>query len=167
MKISVLYHSVSGNTKHMAEVIVDSMNTVAGVEAKAFSIDAVDEAFVKESRCVVMGCPTYIAGPSAAFYTYMEKEMGKLNLAGKLGGAFSTAQYAHGGGELVIRTILDHMMTMGMLTYSVGGSKGKPVIHMGPEAIATAGNTEMLAQYEDIFRFYGQHMAEKAAELFG
>lgn len=167
MKISVLYHSVSGNTKHMAEVIAESMNAVAGVEAKAFSIDAVDETFAKESRCVVAGCSTYMAGPSAEFYTYMEKEMGKLELAGKLGGAFSTAQYAHGGGELVIRSILDHMMTKGMLTYSVGSSHGKPVIHLGPEAVATAGNTEMLRQYEEIFRFYGQHMAEKALELFG
>ncbi len=167
MKISILYHSVSGNTRHMAEVMAVGMNTVEGVEARTFSIDAVEEAFVKESSCVVAGCPTYISGPSAAFYTYMEREMGKLNLADKLGGAFSTAQYAHGGGDLVIRTILDHMMTMGMLTYSVGGAKGRPVIHLGPVAIATAGNREMLAAYEETFRFYGRHMAEKAVELFG
>lgn len=167
MKMSVIYHSASGNTAHMAECIAKGMASVEGVEAKAFSIDAVDETFVQESTCVVMGCPTYAAGPSAAFYSWMEKSAGKLGLAGKLGGAFSTAQYVHGGDEFVIQGILAHMMVFGMLVYSGGGSKGKPVIHQGPVAIATAGNTEALKEFEDTFTVYGQRMAEKAVEIFG
>jgi len=166
MKMSVICHSASGNTLHMAEVIAAGMNTVEGVEAKAFNIDAVDEAFVKESSCVVLGAPTYMAGPSAAFYTWMEQNLGKLGVAGKLGGAFSTAQYVHGGDEFVIQGLLAHMMVMGMLVYSGGGSKGKPVIHQGPVAIATAGNTEALKAFEETFHVYGQRMAEKAVELF-
>lgn len=42
MKMAVLYHSVSGNTKTMAEVIAEGMQSVAGVAAKAFSVDDVD-----------------------------------------------------------------------------------------------------------------------------
>lgn len=167
MKMSVIYHSISHNTKRMAEIIAGGMNTVPGAEARAFSIDAVDEAFVRESRCVVMGCPTYVADMTAAFHTWMEREAGKLALAGKLGGAFATAQYTHGGAELTVRGILDHMMVMGMLTYSADGSKGKPVIHLGPTAIAAAGDAEALQAFDGTFRIYGQRMAEKAVELFG
>lgn len=167
MKLSVIYHSVSGNTARMAQVIAEGMKSVPGVEAMAFSIDAIDQDFAKESKCIVVGCPTYVADTSAQLHLWMEKEMGKLALAGKLGGAFATAQYIHGGGELVIRSILDHMLTMGMLTYSGGGAKGKPVIHLGPVAIAGAGDTEALMAFDDVFRLYGQRMAQKASELFG
>ena len=54
MKMTVLYHSVTGNTKTMAQVIAEGMMTVAGVEAKAFPIENWDAAWVKESKCVVL-----------------------------------------------------------------------------------------------------------------
>ncbi|MCD8083026.1 MAG: flavodoxin domain-containing protein [Clostridiales bacterium] len=166
MKMSVIYYSATANTSRMAGVIAEGMNSVSGVEARAFAIDAVDEEFVRESKCVVMGCPTYAADTPAAFHVWLEQSAGKLALPGKLGGAFSTAQYIHGGDELVIRTILDHMMVMGMLIYSGGGSKGRPVIHLGPVAIASAGDAEALLPFDETFRIYGQRMADKAMELF-
>ena len=166
MKLSVIYHSASGNTARMAQVIAEGMRSVPGVEAQAFSVDAVDRDFAKESKCVVVGCPTYVADTSAQLHLWMEQEMGKLGLPGKLGGAFATAQYIHGGGELVIQTVLAHMLTMGMLIYSGGGAKGKPVIHLGPVAIASAGDTEALMAFDDTFRLYGQRMAQQAVELF-
>lgn len=61
MKMTVLYHSVTGNTKTMAQVIAEGMMTVAGVEAKAFPIENWDAAWVKESKCVVLGTPIYLA----------------------------------------------------------------------------------------------------------
>ena len=166
MKLSVIYHSASGNTARMAQVIAEGMRSVPGVEAQAFSVDVVDRDFAKESKCIVVGCPTYVADTSAQLHLWMEQEMGKLGLPGKLGGAFATAQYIHGGGELVIQTVLAHMLTMGMLIYSGGGAKGKPVIHLGPVAIASAGDTEALMAFDDTFRLYGQRMAQEALELF-
>lgn len=166
MKLSVIYHSASGNTARMAQVIAEGMKSVSGVEAKTFSIDEVDLDFVKESRGIVVGCPTYMASTSATMHQWLEQNFGKLAPAGKLGGAFATAQYIHGGGDLAVRSLLDYMMTMGMLTYSGGGSKGSPVIHLGPVAIATAGDFEELMGFDDVFRVYGQRMAEKAVELF-
>ena len=47
MKMTVLYHSVTGNTKTMAQVIAEGMMTVAGVEAKAFPIENWDGAWVR------------------------------------------------------------------------------------------------------------------------
>ena len=103
MKLSVIYHSVSGNTARMAQVIAEGMKSVPGIEARAFSIDAVDADFARESQCVVVGCPTYVADTSAGLHLWMEKEMGRLGLPGKLGGAFATAQYIHGDADLLRR----------------------------------------------------------------
>ena len=131
MKMTVLYHSVTGNTKTMAQVIAEGMMTVAGVEAKAFPIENWDAAWVKESKCVVLGTPIYLADLCSAVKVWLDGPALKAGLAGKVGGAFATADYLHGGGDLGIQTILNHMMVLGMLTYSGGGSFGKPVIHLG------------------------------------
>lgn len=160
MKMTVLYHSKSGNTKQMAELIAEGMMSVAGVEARTFPIEEPDAAWVKESDCVVLGTPTYYADLSGASKCFLEG-CGKFSLAGKLGGAFATANYIHGGGEIAIQTILAHMMVLGMLVYSGGGAQGEPVIHLGPVAIGGK-----LDEFRDSFALYGERMAKKAVELF-
>ena len=161
MKMTVLYYSKTGNTKHMAEIIAQGMETVDGVEAKAFPLDAVEEAWAKESKCIILGAPIYMASVCAPVMSWLQSSFPAYGLAGKLGGAFATADYIHGGGDLGIRTILDHMMVYGMLTYSGGGSCGKPVIHLGPVAIS--GHLE---ESEETFVAYGKRMAAKAKEIY-
>ena len=161
MKMTVLYYSKSGNTEKMANMIAEGMNCVEGAEAKAFSIDAVDLDWAKESRCIVLGTPTYMADVAGVTKTYLESGLRQCEPAGKIGGAFATARYIYGGGEIGLQTILTHMMVSGMLTYSGGGALGMPVIHLGPVAIG-----DRLEESEETFRIYGQRMAQKAAELF-
>ena len=163
MKAVVIYHSVTGNTKAMGELIVKGMNRVNGVEARAFSIEAVDIDFARQARCVVLGSPIYVAHITGQMMNYLLTEAHRLDLAGKLAGAYATAQYVHGGGELGIREILDHCMVLGALTYSGGGSFGKPVIHLGPVGI---DNTLDISQFAENFEIYGHRMAAKAVELF-
>lgn len=163
MKTAVIYHSVTGNTKNMAEHIVKGMSLVEGVEAKAFPIEAVDEAFVNECSCVVFGGPIYAGHISAPMFSYIQMGSRNLKLAGKLVGAFATAQYVHGGAEVGIHDILDTCMVKGALIYSGGGSFGAPVIHFGPVGI---DNTLDIEQFAPNFEVYGQRMAGKAAELF-
>ena len=164
MKAAVICHSVTGNTKNMGELIVKGMNSVEGVEAKAFPIENVDADFAKEAKCIVFGSPIYAAHITGQMMNYMLAEAGKLALAGKLVGAYTTAQYVHGGAELGIRELLDHCMVMGALVYSGGGSFGKPVIHLGPVGI---DNTLDINQFAENFEVYGKRMASKAVELFG
>jgi NAD(P)H dehydrogenase (quinone) len=163
MKTAVIYHSVTGNTKNMGEIIVQGMNSVQGVEARSFDIEHVDTAFVKEAKCVVFGSPIYAAHITGQMMNYLLAEAGKLELAGKLAGAYATAQYVHGGAELGIREMLDHCMVMGALTYSGGASWGKPVIHLGPVGI---DHTLDIDQFAKNFEIYGTRMAQKAMELF-
>lgn len=161
MKLTVLYHSRTDNTKKMAQVIAGGMETVEGIEAKIFPLEEIDEDWVKESACVVLGTPVYMASTSGAIKDWLDVESKKYGLAGKLGGAFATANYIHGGGEIAIQSILSHMMVLGMLTYSAGGACGTPVIHLGPVALGT-----QLDDSKETFKIYGQRMAAKAKELW-
>jgi len=165
MKLAVIYDSVTGNTKKAAEWIAEGMKK-AGADARAFALSDIDKDFVSDAKGVVIGCPSYMAAITPKLREWL-MGAGKLGMAGKLGGAFSTVQYTHGGGELVIQTILTMEMCMGMLCYSGGSSKGNPVIHLGP--IGVNGNVEAhndLKYYRDYFTVYGERFAEKALELF-
>lgn len=161
MKIAVVYHSKTGNTAKVASWIVDGLGTVEGVEAKAFSIDEVDRDFVKESCGLIVGTPVYGGTMSGPLKVWLDTQIKGLELPGKLGGAFSTAAFVHGGCDLAIQSILNHLMITGMILYTGGASKGQPVIHFGPAAIAPE-----LDKYADTFKIYGKRMAEKAKELF-
>lgn len=162
IKAAVVYYSKSGHTEQVAQAIAEGMAAVDGVEARAFPVDEVDEAWVRESTCVVVGTPTYYASLAAPAKAWLEGPALACGLAGKLGGAFATEDYVHGGGELAIRSILDHELVFGMLTYSGGGSQGKPVVHLGPVA-----TSEELEKALPTCRLYGRRMAQKAVELFG
>ena len=167
MKISVIYDSKSGNTKQAAEWIIEGMSSVQDVDARAFSIKDADEAFVNESKGIVIGSPSYCTQMTPDMHAWLLASAAHLELAGKLGGAFATAQYTHGGGELVIQSILINELDYGMLCYSGGSGCGEPYIHMGP--VGVNSNVEAhnsLEYYKDYFVIYGRRFAEEAAELF-
>ena len=168
MRLSVIYDSKTGNTRQAAAWIVEGMNSVPGVCAEIFSIHDVDEGFVKDSKGVVIGSPSYAANMTPDMRTWLLMSAPKLGLAGKLGGAFATVQYTHGGGELVIQSIMNTELVYGMLYYSSGSGCGEPFIHIGP--VGVNGNKEahnMLENYKNYFLIYGQRFAAKAVELFG
>ncbi len=162
MKLAVAYYSPSGHTKAMAGLIVKGIESVPGCEARAFSIEDADNAYIEESCALILGSPTYAGTACCAVQSWLENGAGGASLAGKLGGAFATAAYVHGGADLGLMTILQHMMFLGMMTYSGGCACGDPVIHLGP--VAVNANQE---SFEDFFFIYGKRMAEQALKVFG
>lgn len=168
MKLAVIVDSKTGNTRQAADWIVQGMNQVEDMEAKAFTIPGVDEDFVKEARGIVIGSPSYAAQMTPDLHTWMMGSTGNMGFAGKLGGAFATEQFTHGGGETVIQSILTIEMVKGMLCYSGGGACGMPVIHLGP--VGVNDNVEKhngMDKYKDNFIVFGERFAKKAAEIFG
>lgn len=160
MKITILYQSATGTAKEMAAYIAEGMTSAADIEVKIMPIEDIDKDWISESKCVILGTPTYMADVSGKVKQFLET-CGQYSLAGKLGGAFATADYIHGGGDIAIQTILTHMMVFGMMVYSGGGSCGKPVIHLGPVAIK-----EHKDEYKETFKIYGQRMAEQTLKIF-
>lgn len=160
MKLAIVYDSKTGHTEKMAQYIIEGIESVQGAQAKAFSINNVDLDYTKECCALIVDTPTYHGYLSARMKQWLETGLGKLGMSGKLGGAYATATYIHGGGDLAIQCILTHMMVDGMMTYSGGHAKGKPIIHLGPVAIDSN-----LDDFADLFRTYGKRMAEQAAAL--
>ena len=158
MRLAIVYDTKTGNTAKMAEYLIEGFTAVDGAEAKAFPITAVDEEYVKASDALIVGTPTYNGYLTARMKAWLENAPAKLNVAGKLGGAYATATFIHGGGDLAIQCILTHLLVDGMMVYSSGQAKGMPVIHLGPVAIAPD-----LDAFADLFRIYGKRMAEQVA----
>ena len=136
MKAAIVFDSRTHTTEKAATFIAEGLKSVDDIEARCFIIDEADFEYIQQSQLVIFGSPTYMASVTAKMKSWLESNAGKLKLAGKLGGAYATEQYIHGGAENAIQEILTFMMVMGMMTYSGGAACGKPVIHLGPVAIS-------------------------------
>ena len=160
MKIAVLYYSKTGKTREMAEVIAKGVQEIDGMEAKTFALDDIDREYLLESRAVIIGTPTYHADLCWQVKKWFDEDSKGL-LAGKLGAAFATANYAQGGADIAIQTILGHMLVSGMMVYSGGAALGQPFIHLG--AVALKDNFE---ESKPMFQIFGKRIAQMAEEAF-
>lgn len=168
MKITILYVSVTGNTETAAEYIEQGIKKAdrkaAGLEVKLMNLvkeETLDPDYVKESKTVIIGTPTYVANMSWQMKKWFDTNR-EFKLAGKLGGVFATANFAHGGADLALLGLINHMLVKGMLIYSSGSGCGKPFIHLGPMALKGE-----LKHKKKLFMTFGRRMADKTLELFG
>ena len=157
MKAAIVFDSRTHTTEKAATFIAEGLKSVDDIEARCFNIDEADFEYIQQSQLVIFGSPTYMASVTAKMKSWLESNAGKLKLAGKLGGAYATEQYIHGGAENAIQEILTFMMVMGMMTYS---SCGKPVIHLGP-----VGMSQDIESFKDLFVTYGQRMGEQLLKI--
>ena len=159
-KTVILYDSVSGTTQRAAEYIAEGVNSVEACEALVFPITQTDAEMIASAQGVILGSPTYMASASWRMHDWLQKNAHNLPLAGKLGGAFATEQYIHGGAERVLQDILTAELVYGMRGYSGGSAYGKPVIHLGP-----VGMSQNIAEFVDLFREYGKRFALQLRKL--
>lgn len=162
MKISIIYHSESGNTKKQADLIMEGAMTVPDIEVKNMSIDAVDNVWLEESQAVIFGSPTYEGTCSWQMKKFLDTP--KIKYGGKLAGFFASQNWPGGGGaDLAEITMIAAALVHGMLVYSGGIAKGYPPLHFG--AVSHKSPTTDI----DIERAkkLGENIASKAIELFG
>ena len=160
MKVAIVYDSRTHTTEKAAGFIAEGLNSVADIEVKCSNIDEVDFDYIRQSNMVIFGSPTYMASVTAKMKSWLEANAKKLDLAGKLGGAYATEQYIHGGAENAIQEMLVFMMVMGMMTYSGGSACGKPVIHLGP-----VGMSQDIDSFKELFVTYGKRMGEQLLKV--
>jgi NAD(P)H dehydrogenase (quinone) len=164
MKISILYVSSTGNTEKMAESIGEGLRQSGDVDVRLMKINGdepLDAGFITDSSAVLVGTPAYSATMSWQLKKWFDTDR-SVKLGGKLGGAFATARYVHGGGDMAVQDVLHHLLCKGMAVYSSGNAFGHPVIHVGPVAIEGK-----LEESRDLFIEYGKRFGQKALELFG
>jgi NAD(P)H dehydrogenase (quinone) len=162
VKIAIVYHSETGNTKEMAELVRQGCLMVPGIEAICMSVDKIDEAYIKESRAVIFGSPTYEGSCSWQMKKYLDS--GPRGLSGKLAGVFASQNWPGGGGaSFAEMTIIAALLVLGMIVYSGGITAGAPYLHFG--AVSTKAPAESL--YRERCIKLGENIAQKALELFG
>lgn len=161
MKITILYFSKTGRTRDMAEEIAAGMREACACEIGLFDIRKVDLDFLEASCAVVFGTPTYYANTCWQIKKWFDASH-SIRLAGKLGAAFATADYAVGGADIAIQSLVTHMMVKGMLVYSGGSALGQPFIHLGAVALKP-----QLEESRPLFRTFGRRIAEQALRLTG
>ena len=87
-KAAIIYESVYGNTKIVAEAIAEGLKD-AGVEATLHVLKGFDTATLKDYDAVLVGSPNHVGGATIAMRRFIGK-LGKLKLEGKWVAAFDT-----------------------------------------------------------------------------
>jgi NAD(P)H dehydrogenase (quinone) len=166
MKISIVYFTSTGRTATMAEEVKKGIAaTDAGIEVGLFPITELTPynedniAFVNDSAAVIVGTPDYYAAEANQLKTWLDTCPCKL--ADKLCGAYATANFLQGGGDVAIQSVLTQLLVKGALIYSSGTAQGLPFIHLGP--ICLKGQEDAAAE---LFQTYGTRFAAKTKELF-
>lgn len=88
-KAIVIYESKYGNTKLVAEKIVEGMTEISGVEAVLRELKEVDQNQLTEFDAILVGSPNHIGSATRSIRKFIDK-LGKLNLEGKLVAVFDT-----------------------------------------------------------------------------
>jgi len=151
----VIYHSRSGNTKEMAEIIARAMNE-SDLPTKCKSVSEIKSDDVFEYDAIVVGSPTYyghMAGPIKTLFDELVTRHGQLD--GKVGAAFSSAANIGGGNETTIIGIIEAMLISGMIVQ--GDPQGD---HYGPVSI---GKPDKRVEQQCVRR--GRRIAELTKKL--
>jgi NAD(P)H dehydrogenase (quinone) len=160
IKLSIVYHSVTGNTKRVAGLIEEGAQKVQGVETKVMSIDDCDFDFMKESDCIIFGTPTYLGTFSWQMKGFFDKGL-KVKLAGKMGAVFATENFIGGGADFALLSLIGHMLVKGMLVFSGGVSEGHPYTHFGAVCIKDGDDNQ-----KERAILFGERIVNKAAEIY-
>lgn len=154
-KVLIAFHSVTGNTEKMANLVAESAKS-AGATVTVKPVSKVDAGDLVDFDAIVIGSPTYYGAPAAEVVKLFDESVkyhGQLE--GKVGAAFSSSANVGGGNETTIMSILQSMLIHGMIIR--GNSKGD---HYGPVSINAPD-----ARVERQCRELGKRVAELAAKV--
>ena len=89
MKVIVVYESKYGNTKLVAETIIEGIRGVEGIETVLSELKEVDLNKIIDYDAILVGSPNHFGRPTGSVKKFIDK-LGKLPLKGKLFAVFDT-----------------------------------------------------------------------------
>jgi len=89
LKIIVIYESKYGNTKRVAELIIEGMNEINETEASLKEIKEVDLKTISDYDVIIIGSPNHMGGPTRGIKGFIDK-LSKIKLEGKMFAVFDT-----------------------------------------------------------------------------
>jgi len=90
VKVIVVYESKYGNTKRVAETIMEGIREVQGAETVLNELKEVDLSNIPEYDVILIGSPNHYGGPTKSVSEFIDK-LEKLNLDGRHFAVFDTA----------------------------------------------------------------------------
>jgi NAD(P)H dehydrogenase (quinone) len=161
IKVAIVYHSETGNTQKMAELVKKGCDDVEGVDSRVMPVDDLDMAYMAGAEAVIFGCPTYEGTASWQMKKLLDTI--SVDLAGKLGAVFVSQNWPGGGGaDFAEMTLIAGMLVRGMLIFSGGITLGHPFLHFG--AVSERAPKGL---YEKRCIKLGENIATKAKDLWG
>lgn len=88
-KAIVIYESKYGNTKRVAETILDGINEIERIEAVLKEPKHAEPTEVLDYDVILIGSPNHWGGPTRGIKKFIDK-LGKIGLEGKSGAVFDT-----------------------------------------------------------------------------
>ncbi|MER5354451.1 flavodoxin family protein [Kitasatospora sp. NPDC002551] len=136
--VTVVYHSVHGHTRVLAEHLADGARAVPGAEVHLVEVRAEDVnagrwrdaevlALLERSDAIVFGCPTLMGSVSAAFKAFMESAFTAFTTQAwkdKLAGGFTMAASQSGDKLMVLQQLAVFAAQLGMQWIGVGDLPG-------------------------------------------
>lgn len=160
MKVSIIYVSQTGNTEAAAEYIEEGiLEKYPFIQVKRMDIseDEVDVEFLQTSDAVIFGSPVYFTSMSWELKRWFDNSF-RIDLEGRLGAAFVTAQSPAGGTDTALMEMIRHMLAKCMLVSA--GKSGR--FQIGAIALA-----QSIDASQKLLETFGASIAERAIQAGG
>jgi len=161
-KVLVLYHSASGNTAQMAELVAEGAKRIPGIVVRTREVLTAVPEDVYWCDGLAVGSPTNMGVLSWQMKRFWDQTMfdhwGKVD--GKIACAFSSSGGWGGGAEIACQSLQMVLMNFGFLVFGVTDYAGKTMTcHYG----AVAAQKPQEAEVQDSCRLLGRRLAEWVA----
>lgn len=127
-KAIIVYESLYGNTKKIAEAISEGINKVEGVECLIKKTGEIHTDDLCDYDAILFGCPNHNQGPALNLVKFIDRAS-IVHLNAKTGAVFDT--YTGGNKEVAVKKLktillekLPGIALTGMLSAKVTGRKG-------------------------------------------
>jgi len=123
VRVLIVYHTMTGNTRTLAEAVAEGARRVAGAEVTLKPVDEAVNDDLEACDALLIGSPTYWGSISTPVKQFIDDR--RVFMGDKVGGAFATGGSDGGGKELAVLSILAAMLNNGMIVagphYEEGG----------------------------------------------
>jgi NAD(P)H dehydrogenase (quinone) len=120
-RILVMYHSEGGNTKIMAELVVEGARSVPDTEVRLKSVDDTTADDLVWCDGIAVGSPTHMGTIAWQMKKWWDTVAQPLwySIEGKIGCAFSSSGGTGGGSELTCLALQIVLMNYGLLVFGI------------------------------------------------
>ena len=160
MQVLVMYHSRTGHTQKLAEMIAAGVEEVSGVACVVKPAFEVTQEDFLNVQGIIAGSPVYFGTMAAELKDVFDRYVGvRQRMGDKVGAAFATGGGISGGKETTILSILQAMLIYGMIVV------GDPLEATGHYGVSCVGAPDAFGELDAAS--LGRRVAELVKKLKG